>query len=133
MSNKKVTFEPNFKPKKPKKLKRKWLDEEEEEEEEEENNMEEEEQEGEEIETGKDFGGGYKLEPFNLKFEREEGHFDKEGYFIEKRKKNKDYDAWLEEYDELQKENPDKAIYKKKVFFFYFNSKLIYYIFRIQI
>jgi CD2 antigen cytoplasmic tail-binding protein 2 len=37
---------------------------------------------------------GTKFEPFNLTAEREEGHFDEEGNYVE-RKEEDEQDAWL--------------------------------------
>jgi len=59
-----------------------------------------EEVEGEEQETGKDFGGGFKLEPFHLRKEREGGFF-KDGHYVEEDEKE-ERDPWLEQYDEDQ-------------------------------
>lgn len=44
---------------------------------------------------------GYKIEPFNLKNERTEGEFDREGNYLMDRRKKGDIDAWVdEEYEE---------------------------------
>jgi len=67
--------------------------------------------EGEE-DAGQDFGGGYKLEPFNLKEERRNREIDKEGNLnIERRgnKRKKESDAWLQYYDEISKKGEEKA------------------------
>lgn len=45
---------------------------------------------------------GNKIEPFNMKQELDEGHFDeKTGSYIENKKGNAARDAWLDDYDEL--------------------------------
>ncbi len=39
---------------------------------------------------------GIKFMPFNLKEERETGHFDEHGNFVESKQKKADHDAWLD-------------------------------------
>eukprot|EP01018_Ginkgo_biloba_P035023 Gb_16472 [translate_table: standard] len=51
----------------------------------------------EEYENGEDLeDDGIKIEPFNLKQEREEGYFDSEGNYVEYGNENEIKDAWLE-------------------------------------
>lgn len=54
-------------------------------------------EEGEEEETGEDFGGGFQIEPFNLKQERESGFFE-DGFYVEK-DDDEQHDPWLDQYD----------------------------------
>jgi len=54
---------------------------------------------------------GVQLEPFNLRAEMEEGYFDKDGNYVESRRKDERpvRDAWLDEVDErLQTGNKEK-------------------------
>lgn len=44
---------------------------------------------------------GDAFEPFNLRREREEGHFDASGEFVWKKKSADDYDAWIDSIDNL--------------------------------
>eukprot|EP01118_Nematostelium_gracile_P018709 TRINITY_DN8422_c0_g1_i1.p1 TRINITY_DN8422_c0_g1~~TRINITY_DN8422_c0_g1_i1.p1 ORF type:complete len:312 (+),score=100.50 TRINITY_DN8422_c0_g1_i1:46-936(+) len=52
-----------------------------------------------EEDLGGDFGGGYKLEAFNLREERERGAF-KDGHYVEEDEKYND--PWITQYDESQ-------------------------------
>lgn len=44
---------------------------------------------------------GDAFEPFNLRREREDGHFDASGEFVWKKKSADDYDAWIDSIDSL--------------------------------
>ena len=73
-------------------------------------------------EEEEDFGGdGYKydgdirIEPFNLKKERENGYFDDSGFYIEN-SKTKDSDPWLdEEYDKVYAKELERPENKAKI------------------
>jgi hypothetical protein len=55
--------------------------------------------EGEEVDGEVDNEGGVRIEPFNLRREMEEGYFDKNGHYVERRLPDAARDAWLDEYD----------------------------------
>lgn len=59
---------------------------------------------------------GVPIEPFNLRAEREEGYFDKDGNYVRKRGDSPVRDAWLDEVDEqLTKDGKAKALSKARV------------------
>jgi hypothetical protein len=92
--------------------------------------------EGEEDATGEDWGGGFKIEPFNLKKEREEGKFDSEGNYIMYRDtdaKKRDVDAWLAAMDEekggkkgKKNKDDDRVDYVKVIIILSCNSQCIF-------
>ena len=54
--------------------------------------------EGQEDDTGVDIEEGIRFTPFNMKEELEEGHFDSEGMYIQKKEKQIQ-DSWIENID----------------------------------
>eukprot|EP00727_Mastigamoeba_balamuthi_P011233 m51a1_g6732 hypothetical protein (340) ;mRNA; f:195181-196307 len=54
------------------------------------------------------YEGDVKLEPFNLRQEREEGFFDESGNYVEYKLPQHLRDAWLDEYDEKHAEDMEK-------------------------